>query len=78
MTYILFQYTLAVLGGASFVFGLLLVGSESFFTFWQDRYWKEKNNEHLQNSHVFYNRYTRGVFQIAIGLTFIYLALFSF
>lgn len=72
---IITQVTFLVFGLMSISFGLLLIFSRRFFLYWQNKFWKEKNNEHNGHSAQLYNKYTRGIFQIVIGLIFIYFAL---
>lgn len=69
----LFQYVFLFIGAAFFVWGSLIVGSDKFFIYWQNRYWQEKNNHHNSTRSVFYNRYVTGLSTLLLGIGIIYL-----
>jgi hypothetical protein len=70
----LVQVVFAFLGGCFFVWGVLIVGSDQFFEFWSDRYWREKNNRHKLKDHLFYNRYVTGLCTLLLGLGMVWIA----
>jgi hypothetical protein len=59
------------------VFGVLLLGSSSFFHYWQDRFWKEKDDAHKTKERVFYNKYVTGAVSVFIGIVCLYYAVFA-
>jgi hypothetical protein len=61
------------IGIVIFVWGFLIVASPQFFKYWQDSYWKEKNNEHLKPDHQFNNKWLRGFSALFAGASMIYL-----
>lgn len=73
--YILSSYLFLLLGGIMFVWALLIIFSNKFFTWWQDRYWKEENSHHLSVQSIVYNRYGTGIGMLVLSIVIIYSAL---
>lgn len=78
MNSIILQYAFLWLGVMFFVWGTFIVGSDKFFHFWENRYWKEKNNSHKERGSVFYNRYVTGLGTLLMGAGLIYVVFTSF
>ena len=55
--------------------GMLLIPSRPFFNYWQDRFWKEKNDAHKTKEGVFYNKYVTGALDIFTGIVCLYYAI---
>jgi hypothetical protein len=53
----------------------LIVLSERFFTFWQDRYWKEAGNAQCSKKSIRANRYGAGLGSVFFGLAVMYIVL---
>ena len=70
----LLQVVLAVLGSSFFLWGSLIVGSDLFFEFWNERYWREKNDRHKSRKVINYNRYGTGLATLFLGLGIVWIA----
>ena len=72
------QYILLIFGIMNLVFGMLLIVSEQFFSFWSSRYWKHAGKSYETYNEFYYNKYIRGFFHSAVGVTIIYLVFWYF
>jgi len=70
----LLQVVLAVLGSSFFIWGSLIVGSDPFFEFWNERYWRERGDRHRTKKVISYNRYGTGLATLLLGLGMIWIA----
>ena len=76
METIFVQFAFLIFGIINFVVGILLIGSDPFVKFWENRYWQQDNGGHKKKETRFYNRYTSGVFHVLVGLIFIHSAIY--
>lgn len=72
MSLIIAQFGFLFLGGLCFAWGFFIMGSDHFYKWWRDRYWKESNNEHLTFGRLVLNRYVEGTGMIGLGIALTY------
>jgi hypothetical protein len=68
-------YLFLSIGGIILVWSLLILLSQHFYTWWETRYWKQTNDEHLRVNNVIYNRYGTGIGMLVLGIVIIWAAL---
>lgn len=63
---------------ANFIFwGARIVFSDQYFNYWQNKYWKEKNNHQWSASSVAVNRWATGLGSLLFGIAMTYIVLFQ-
>jgi hypothetical protein len=59
-----------------FSWGALILGSNKFYRWWRDSFWKEANDGHLSRDALIFNKYIEGAGTVVIGAALMHVALF--
>lgn len=78
MDNLLFYVTFLIFGLAFMIWGFFIIGSDQFYEWWRDRYWKEKKDGHLTKDSLIYNRYVTGTGTLIFGLGIVYSVIIHF
>jgi hypothetical protein len=63
-------------GLLNLAFGALLIWSPSFFRYWENKFWRERNDAHRSREKILYNKYVTGVVSLFIAVVCLYYAIF--
>lgn len=66
-----------LISAACVLWGALIVFSEKYFSYWQNRYWKERNDGQWSETSIKANRLGTGLGSLIFGLALAYFALFQ-
>jgi hypothetical protein len=76
MESLIIKFGLSTIGMLWLVWGGLIVMSDQFFHWWQERYWREAKGQHKLFRSVIYNRYGTGGGMLILGAVLIYSVLY--
>ena len=77
MDYLFIRLGVLILGTIAVLWGGLIVFSDTCFTYWQNKFWKEKDENQWSARSVTVNRLGTGLAAFLFGIATVYLAIFE-